>query len=194
MKNSQDRRKQTQILVFGAILTALVIVLQLLGSFIRFGMFSISLVLVPIIIGAAICGTKIGTWLGFIFGVAVLVSGDAASFLAIDVAGTIVTVLLKGALCGLAAGLVYNAVKNRNQYIAVILAAIVCPVVNTGVFLLGCFAFFFEAVASWGASLGFTNTVEYMFLGLAGGNFIVELLVNIVLTPVIIRVLNFAKK
>ena len=98
MKNSLDRRKQTQILVFGAILTALVIVLQLLGSFIRFGMFSISLVLVPIIIGAAMCGTKIGTWLGFIFGVAVLVSGDAASFLAIDVAGTIVTVLLKGAL------------------------------------------------------------------------------------------------
>ena len=194
MKNTKDRRQQTQILVFGAILTALVIILQLLGSFIRFGMFSISLVLVPIIIGAAMCGTKIGTWLGFIFGVAVLISGDAASFLAIDVAGTIITVLLKGALCGLAAGLVYNLVENRNQYIAVILAAIVCPIVNTGVFLLGCFAFFFEAVASGGASLGFTNTVQYMFLGLAGGNFIVELIVNIVLTPVIIRILNFAKK
>ena len=194
MKKTQDRRKQTQILVFGAILTALVIVLQLLGSFIRFGMFSISLVLVPIIIGAATCGTKIGTWLGFMFGVAVLVSGDAASFLAIDVAGTIITVLLKGALCGLAAGLTYNLFKNRNQYLAVMASAVVCPVVNTGVFLLGCVLFFFEAVAEWGMSLGFTNTVEYMFLGLAGGNFIFELIINIVLTPVIIRVLNFAKK
>ncbi len=194
MKKSQDRRTQTQILVFGAILTALVIVLQLLGSFIRFGMFSISLVLVPIIIGAATCGTKIGTWLGFIFGVAVLASGDAASFLAIDVAGTIITVLLKGALCGLAAGLTYNLLKNRNQYLAVMASAVVCPVVNTGVFLLGCVLFFFEAVAEWGMSLGFTNTVEYMFIGLAGGNFIFELIINIVLTPVIIRVLNFAKK
>ena len=194
MKNSQDRRKQTQILVFGAILTALVIVLQLLGSFIRFGMFSISLVLVPIIIGAAMCGTKIGTWLGFMFGVAVLVSGDASSFLAIDVAGTIITVLLKGALCGLAAGLTYNLLKNRNQYLAVMASAVVCPVVNTGVFLLGCVLFFFEAVTEWGMSLGFTNTVEYMFLGLAGGNFIFELIINIILTPVILRVLKFAKK
>lgn len=194
MKNSQDRRTQTQILVFGAILTALVIVLQLLGSFIRFGMFSISLVLVPIIIGAATCGTKISTWLGFIFGVAVLVSGDAASFIAVNFAGTIATVLLKGTLCGLAAGLTYNLLKSRNQYIAVVASAIVCPVVNTGVFLLGCVVFFFETVASWGMSLGFTNTVEYMFIGLAGGNFIFELLVNIILTPVIVRVLNFAKK
>lgn len=194
MKNSKDRKQQTQTLVFGAILTALIIVLQLLGSFIRFGMFSISLVLVPIIIGAAMCGTKIGTWLGFMFGVAVLVSGDAASFLAIDVAGTIITVLLKGALCGLAAGLTYNLLKNRNQYLAVMASAVVCPVVNTGVFLLGCVLFFFEAVTEWGMSLGFTNTVEYMFLGLAGGNFIFELIINIILTPVILRVLKFAKK
>ena len=194
MKNSKDRKQQTQTLVFGAILTALVIVLQLLGSFIRFGMFSISLVLVPIIIGAAMCGTKIGTWLGFMFGVAVLVSGDAASFLAIDVAGTIITVLLKGALCGLAAGLTYNLLKNRNQYLAVMASAVVCPVVNTGVFLLGRVLFFFEAVTEWGMSLGFTNTVEYMFLGLAGGNFIFELIINIILTPVVLRVLKFAKK
>ncbi len=194
MKNSQDRKLQTKTLVLGAILTALVIVLQLLGSFIRFGMFSISLVLVPIIIGAATCGTKIGTWLGLVFGIAVLASGDAASFIAIDFVGTIITVLLKGTLCGLAAGLTYNLLKKYNQYLAVMAAAVVCPVVNTGIFLLGCFVFFLEAVASWGVSLGFTSTVEYMFIGLAGGNFLFELVTNIILTPVIIRVLNFAKK
>ena len=194
MKNSQDRRKQTQILVFGAILTALVIVLQLLGSFIRFGMFSISLVLVPIIIGAAICGTKIGTWLGFIFGVAVLVSGDAASFLAIDVAGTIVTVLLKGALCGLAAGIVYKLLEKVNRYLAVMASAVVCPVVNTGVFLLGCRIFFMATITEWGAAFGFSNAAEYMFLGLAGGNFLFELATNIILSPIILRVMAFTKK
>ena len=46
----------TQKLVITAILTALVIVLQFMGSFIRFGMFSISLVLIPIVIGSALCG------------------------------------------------------------------------------------------------------------------------------------------
>lgn len=194
MTKTKDRKQLTQQLVFGAILTALVIILQLLGSFIRFGMFSVSLVLVPIIIGAATCSAKIGGWLGFVFGVAVLLSGDAASFIAIDLWGTVATVLLKGTLCGLAAGLTYNLLKNKNEYLAICISAIVCPIVNTGVFLLGCSVFFFEAIGDWGASLGFTNTVEYMFLGLAGGNFIFELLVNIILTPVIIRVLKFAKK
>ena len=75
----------TQTLTLGAILTALVIVLQLMGSFIRFGMFSVSLVLIPIVIGAALCGKYIGAWLGFVFGLTVLMSGDAASFMGIDV-------------------------------------------------------------------------------------------------------------
>jgi thiamine transporter ThiT len=66
------RKEQTRILALGAVFTALVIILQLMGSFIRFGPFAISLVLVPIVIGAATCGYKIGAWLGFIFGVVVL--------------------------------------------------------------------------------------------------------------------------
>ena len=37
--------------------TAIVIVLQMLGAVIRFGPFSITLTLVPIIVGAAIYGT-----------------------------------------------------------------------------------------------------------------------------------------
>ena len=50
----------TQRMTGMAILTAIVIVLQLLGSFIRFGPFSISLVLVPIVIGAALYGAWAG--------------------------------------------------------------------------------------------------------------------------------------
>ena len=190
---SNTRKKQTEVLVLGAILTALVIVLQLMGSFIRFGMFSISLVLVPIVIGAAKCGFKIGAWLGFVFGAAVLLSGDAASFLAVNVLGTIVTVLLKGTACGLVAGLIYKLFEKHNQYIAVIAAAIACPVVNTGVFLLGCAVFFLPTITEWGVSAGFSNAASYMFLGLAGGNFLFELATNVILAPVILRVLNLKK-
>lgn len=191
---SNERKKQTQVLVLGAILTALVVILQFMGSFIRFGPFAISLVLIPIVIGAATCGVKIGTWLGFIFGVVVLISGDASAFLAVNVFGTIVTVLLKGAACGLAAGLIYKILEKYNRYVAVIAAAVVCPIVNTGVFLLGCVIFFMDTVAEWGAALGFGGTLEYMFLGLVGGNFLFELASNIILSPVIVRVLNIKNK
>ena len=189
-----EMRKRTENLAVGAILTAVVVVLQLLGTFIRFGPFAISLVLIPIVIGAAISNYKIGAWLGFVFGVAVLLSGDATAFWVIHPVGTVVTVLLKGALCGLAAGLVYKIIAKWNRYVAVIAAAIVCPVVNTGIFLLGCKVFFMEAIKEWGVANGFTNVAEYMFLGLAGGNFLVELGANVVLSPVIFRIIRAIKK
>ncbi len=184
----------TQKLVITAILTALVIVLQFMGSFIRFGMFSISLVLIPIVIGSALCGYKAGAWLGFVFGAAVLFSGDASAFLVIDVFGTIVTVLLKGTLCGLAAGIIYKLLENKNRYIAVMAAAVVCPIVNTGVFLLGCLVFFLETITEWGIGLGFQNVGKYMIFGLVGGNFIFELITNIVLAPIILRVEKAVRK
>ena len=192
---SNTRKMSTRTMVLGAILTALVIVLQLMGSFIRFGMFSISLVLVPIVIGAATCGVKVSTWLGFVFGVVVLASGDAATFLAINVPGTFITVLAKGTLCGLTAGLVYKVLEAKNKYVAVIASAIVCPVINTAVFLIGCCFFFLETVAGWavGAGLG-DNVALYMITALVGLNFVFELMTNIVLSPVVVRLLNLRKK
>ncbi|MBE6779720.1 MAG: ECF transporter S component [Ruminococcaceae bacterium] len=194
MSKTLARKQNTQKIVFAAILTALVIVLQYVSMALRFGMFSITLVLVPVVIGAATCGVLTGAWLGFVFGVIVLLTGDAASFLAVDFLGTIVTVLAKGTLCGVAAGLVYKALQGKNKYLAVMAAAVTCPIVNTGVFLLGCLIFFLETIKAWGVAAGFTNVTAYMFIGLAGTNFIIELVTNIILAPVILRVLKFAKK
>ena len=191
---STERKKQTENLVLGAILTAIVIVLQILGGFIKFGPFSVPLVLIPIVIGAAKCGVKIGTWLGLVFGTVVLLNGDATAFFAVNVFGTVLTVLLKGAACGFAAGLTYKLLAKYNKYAAVVAAAVVCPLVNTGVFLLGCLLFFLDTIKAWGANLGFTNTVSYVFLSMVGGNFLFELASNMILSPVILRILNFKEK
>lgn len=193
MKAANKQRMATETLVLGAILTALVVILQYMGQFIRLGMFSISLVLIPIVIGAATCGTKISTWLGFVFGVIVLFT-DAGAFLAISIPGTIVTVLAKGIACGWMAGVVFRLLEKKNRYVATVAAAIVCPLVNTGIFLLGCVLFFFETIQGWGAAAGYENAAAYLFLGLAGGNFLVEMATNILLSPVIVRILNIVKK
>ena len=194
MQTKAKRRTKTETMVLAALMTALVVILQFMGSFIRLGPFQCSLVLMPIVVGAAMCGKKVSAWLGFVFGMVVLLNGDAAAFLTVNAIGTVITVLAKGTLCGLGAGLVYDLLKNKNQYLAVLAAAIVCPIVNTGVFLIGCFVFFFETISSWGLAMGFENALQYMFLGLVGGNFLFELLTNIVLCPAIVRVLNLRKK
>lgn len=184
----------TRKLTLAALLTALVVLLQFLGSFIKFGMFSVTLVLIPIVIGAATCGPLIGLWLGTVFGAVVLISGDASLFLAINVPGTIATVLLKGAACGLMAGVTYKLLERFNRYVAVFAAAIVCPLVNTGIFFLGSLLFFYDAIAEWALGAGFgDNVAAYMFIGLAGANFLFELLFNIVLSPVIVRLLNIRR-
>ena len=188
--NTGKTRKLTGIAIF----TAIVIVLQLLGSFIRFGPFSISLVLIPIVVGAAMYGTAAGAWLGFIFGLVVLLSGDAAAFLGVNALGTIITVIAKGTLAGLCAGLVFRALVKTNTYVAVIVSAVVCPVVNTGVFLLGCLLFFMETINGWAAAAGFASASTYMIVGLVGLNFVFELLVNVVLSPVIVRIISIGKK
>lgn len=189
------KKMKTKDMVLAAILTALVVILQFMGAFIKIGTFSVSAVLVPIVIGAATCGIGVGAWLGFVFGVIVLLSGDAALFLAVNIPGTIITVLLKGTLCGLLAGATYKAFAKVNKVLATVLAAIVCPVVNTGVFLLGCLLFFMETVTGWAAAAGLSaNVGQYMIVGLVGINFLIEMGVNIVLSPVIVRLLNIRKK
>lgn len=187
--------KKVKNMVGIAIFTAIVVVLQLLGGGIKVGsLFSISLVLIPIVVGSAVYGWYAGPWLGLVFGFAVLLSGDANAFLAVDPYATVLVVLAKGVLCGLVCGLVYRFLSRWNNTIAVIAAAIVCPMVNTGVFLLGCWLFFFDTIAQWAAAYGFADATEYMFLGLAGINFLVELGINIVLAPVIQRIIKIQRK
>lgn len=181
-----ERKKamSTKSLVMYAVLTALTFVLQYVSMFIRTGTFSITLSLVPIVIGAAILGWKGGTWLGFVFGVAVLVSGDAGPFLAFSIPGTIITVLVKGAMSGLVAGLIFKALKSKNSSLAVAISAVFCPVVNTGVFIIGVFVFFLKHFMTDGM------TVSALIFSFIGVNFFIELAVNIILCPAIVRLLK----
>lgn len=195
MTNFEKRKKQTQILVLGSIMTALVIILQLIGTVTTFfGPFSTAVALVPIVIGVAMCGTAIGAWLGFVFGAVVLLSGGAALFLAFDIPGTIITVLTKGTVCGLVAGLVYKALNKFNGYLAVIAAAVVCPVANTSVFLLGCRIFFMQYADKIAEQLGMNVSGMALFWALAMGNFALEVATSLVLSPVIVRILKIERK
>ena len=149
-------------------------------------------VLVPIVIAVALCGFHAGPWLGFVFGIAVLVTGDANAFLAFDPFLTVLVVLLKGTLAGLAAASVYKLLENKTKFLAIILAAIVAPVVNSGVFFIGCMLFFSGLVESWGVAA--EGVAVYVVTVMIGINFLIEVAVNLVLVPSIYRVINIKKK
>lgn len=187
-------KTNTKKIVGTGVLTAIVVVLQLVASAIKLGPFSITLVLAPIVVGAALYGTLSGTWLGLAFGVSVLISGDAAAFMTISPAGTVLTVLAKGALAGLVAGLVYSLIQKKSRLAAVICAGVACPVVNTGIFLIGCLLFFMDTIEGWAAAAGIESVGTYMITVLVGVNFIVELAVNLALATVIERIIRIGNK
>lgn len=195
MSNSGATRRRGRVdvkkLVYLALFTAIVFLLQILSLFMRGPAFSITLVLVPIVIAVAICGTKAGPWLGFVFGVAVLVSGDANSFLPYNPVATVAVVLLKGVLAGLVAALVYRALENKNRYLAVVLAAISAPITNTAVFFLGSVTIFSGLISEWAG--GSQSVFMFTITGIIGINFIIEVAINLVLVPVIYRIIEIAK-
>jgi uncharacterized membrane protein len=192
MKTTKNKQ-QTQKLALLALLTAMVAILAYFGGFIKIGgLASISLTLIPVVLGAALCGPLAGAWLGAVSGIIFFVTADSAFWMGLSAPGTIVTVMVKGILAGLFAGLVYQLLERINRYLAVIVAAIVCPVVNTGIFLVGCRIFFFDTVQAGAAGEGM-STFAYLIVFFVGLNFVFELLTNIVLSPTILRILNIRR-
>jgi len=170
-----------------ALLMALVVVMQFIGGMIPpVGGFSISLVLIPIVLGAAIYGAKTGAFLGAVFSVIVIINcitgadvGGAMVFQANPIL-CILVVMAKGILAGLASGAVYHFFKGHNSYLAMILAAIVCPLVNTGIFVVCMYFFFIDVLAAWA---GGGDVLGYILTGLILANFVPELIINVVFSP-----------
>ena len=193
MQTTAQRRAQIQKLALMALLTAMVAVLAYYGGFIKIGgLASISLTLIPVVIGAALCGPFAGAWLGGVSGVIFFATADAAFWFGLSVPGTIITVMVKGILAGLCAGLAYKLLEDRNRYLAVIVSAVVCPVVNTAIFLLGSVIFFLDTV-KMGAGAEGISVFAYLIIFFVGLNFVFELAANIIVSPAILRLINIRK-
>jgi len=196
LKNAKIKR-----MVGIALLMAMVIVLQFVGSMIPpiGGTVSISLVLIPIIVGAAIYGPGAGAILGATFAAVTIINcitgadpGGAMVFQANPLLCVLV-VSAKSILCGVISGLVYMALRKTNAYVAMLCAAIICPVVNTGVFVTCMMLFFKPVLSAWA---GGTDVVTYVLTGLILCNFLPEMILNIVFSPAghqITRIVNKTK-
>ena len=73
---NKNGKISTQKLVLSALLTAVVIIFQLIGG-IPVGPCNLAIALIPIVIGAIICSPLVGAWLGFVCGATILISGQA---------------------------------------------------------------------------------------------------------------------
>ena len=193
MKTNQ---KSKNVAVLG-MFTAIVIVLQLMSYAIKIGSFNLSLVLIPIVLSAVLYGPKYSAFLGVVFGVVVTIASmaglDSGGFILFS-ANPLLTTLIclgKGFFAGLFAGLIAKPLKTKNTYLSVLMTAIITPLTNTTLFVASMFIFFKDILTQWA---GGSNIVTYAIVGLVGVNFIIELTLNLVLSPMVLRVSNILQK
>ncbi len=203
--NSQnnDSRAKTKKLVMLGILSAIIVLLQLFGSYIRIGTIPFSLVLIPIVLGAMLYGPIAGAILGFVFSAVVFIqtiagvdvfsltlftSSPPLSYILLPV-----LIFLKGTAAGFVAGLVFNLVKKKNELLGTICAAVVTPFVNTGIFLIFASTYFWKVINDTFNADGH-SMAYFLLIVIVGVNFLIELGLNIILAPVLYKLLNISRK
>lgn len=191
----QRTHEKTLRMVQLAILVALVIVLQLVGSNIHVGPVSFSLVLIPIAVGGVLLGPAAGAILGAVFGLITVIGGVSGAdvftnfLFSKQPVLTVVLCLAKATLAGLCAGLVFRALEKHNRWVAVVLASAVAPVVNTGIFVLGTITLFRSTLEEYILNVGAGVSVVYFVVILCAGiNFLAEFGVNLIASPAVYRI------
>ena len=104
---------------------------------------------------------------------------------------TVALCLIKGTAAGFVAACVFDALRKRNQTLAVTLAAMTAPVVNTGIFVAAMLTIYPDTLAAWA---GGKDLLVYVLTGLVGLNFTVEFIVSAVLSSVLVTILSNAKR
>ena len=179
-----------------AILLALVIVLQTFGGSVNIGAVQLNFTLVPIVLGAIMLGPIAGLVLGLACGIVVLIQviiGLVPFYTLIWTETPVVaalTCVVKTTVAGFLCGYVYKLFAKKNAYVAVFVAASGVPIVNTGLFILGC-------LGMWDAILtiaGGSNIFGFIVISLVGFNFFVELAVNLLVSPALYKVIKIVDK
>ena len=198
-------KQKTLRLVQLALLVALIFVMQYLGTVATSALkgvgVELSFVLIPIVVGAFLLGPLEGAILGFVFGVMTVVMtvmAPSSSMYIIFDASPVLFILLaiaKAVLAGFGSGLIYKALdkafKGKFNYLRTLIASASAPIINTAIYLLGMTLFFSDVISE--KFSGGQNVFIFLVL-LIWVNFAIELGINIVLTPAIVRIIEVVKK
>ena len=198
-----ERKSKTTWLVQIAMLTAIILILAFTPlGYIRTGGLEITLIVIPVALGAVILGPVGGMILGAVFGITSFIqcfgmSPFGAMLLSISPVKTFITCVVTRTLLGWLTGLIYQGMKkiSRNKSLNTVVANLCCPFMNT-LFFMSCIVIFFyqtDYIQSFVSMLGAANPFLFV-LGFVGINGLVEALLCFVVGSAITRALMAALK
>lgn len=198
-----EQKTKTIWLVQIAMLTAIILLLAFTPlGYIRTGGLEITLIVIPVAVGAVILGPVGGLVLGAVFGITSFIqcfgmSAFGSVLLSISLAKTFVTCVVTRTLMGWLTGVIYQGMKkvSHNRSLNTVVANLCCPLMNT-LFFMSCIVIFFyqtDYIQSMVSMLGATNPLLFV-LGFVGINGLVEAALCFIVGSAVTRALLSALK
>ena len=179
-----NSRTKVKMIVGIALLMAIMLVLQFISNYIKFGPFSITLALIPIAVGAMLYGPFTGLLLGAVLGAFILITGGGEPFFSINPLATIALCLSKTSIAGFISGLISRFFRLRHEKVGIVLSSLSVPVINTGIFVAASIVIFTDYLS--GLAGEGENLLIFVVTGLIGINFLIEFSVNVILSSSIV--------
>lgn len=174
-----------------AILIAIMLILAFTPlGYLKVGLIEITLMVIPVAVGAIVLGPACGAILGGVFGITSFIqcfglSAFGAFVLAINPWLTLITCLVPRILCGWLSGLIFQALKkiDKTKVVSYFVASLSTALLNT-IFFMGCIILFFWNDSSFLAGMtesGMPVDSLWAFLvAFVGLNGLVEAIVNFI--------------
>lgn len=183
------------------ILTGLVIVLQLFASAIPMFGVTLNFSLIPIALAGIMMGWLGGTIVGFACGfvvfitMAVLGHEPSTAFL-FQTDPYILSFMCIGktTLAGAVSGLLCKYISKYNRAVAVGISSLIIPIINTGVYMLGMVLMKSSVAQFLKLDVSTASVVFVVVFGIIWLNFIVEIIINTLFTPILYRVIKVIDK
>ncbi|MBO5851040.1 MAG: hypothetical protein J6R29_01760, partial [Clostridia bacterium] len=102
--------------------------------------------------------------------------------------------LVKGTLAGFLSGLTFELISKKGEYLATVVSAIVAPIVNTGLFIIGSLIIK-DVIIAYMTSVNVSFDVVYFLIVIcAGVNFLIEIAINAVCAPSLYKLTKTLKR
>ena len=190
--NMKVNRRKTLLLVETAMLTAVILVMSFTRlGYLTVGPLELTLIMVPVIIGAVTEGPAVSAFLGTVFGITSFIqcftgSPLGAVLVSVSIFRTLIVCVVSRVLAGWLCGLIFKACQkhDKKQSWSLVVAGVSGSLLNT-VFFLGLLALLFwnvQFTPEQATALGGVDTVLKTVIGIAAGlNAPIELVVCAVL-------------
>ncbi len=179
------------------ILIALAVVLQIFASGISIFGITMNFSLIPIALAGIMMGWIGGGIIGLVCGLVVFITAavmgqepSTAFFFQVNPGILSVMCIGKTTIAGIVCGLLYKLISKENEIIAVCVSAIVIPIINTGIYMIGIVLMKDAASQFLGLTQSSAGVVFVAVFGLIWINFLIEMAINIVFVPIINRVMK----